>query len=243
MSQWSPLRRASCMPTERWRRRPSTAMPEPYPGRARADLPRRAPVAGAAVICGRACQPGARSAQSAAGFGHSCRCRPFHPPRKELGRWQALSGRSTPPARDRNRAPPSSPSWTMSRRETPARASSTRRCTRSCESIWPYLEAHPHYLEARIPERMVEPERAIMFRVPWVDDKGEVQVNRGYRMQFNSAIGPYKGGLRFHPTVNLEHPQVPGLRADVQEQPHDVAHGRGQGRLRLRSQGKDATTR
>jgi glutamate dehydrogenase (NADP+) len=71
------------------------------------------------------------------------------------------------------------------------------------QSIWPYLETHPHYLEARIPERMVEPERVIMFRVPWVDDKGVVQVNRGYRVQFSTAIGPYKGGLRFHPTVNL----------------------------------------
>jgi glutamate dehydrogenase/leucine dehydrogenase len=71
------------------------------------------------------------------------------------------------------------------------------------ESIWPYLEQHPHYLEAKIPERIVEPERVLMFRVPWLDDKGAVQVNKGYRVEFNSAIGPYKGGLRFHPTVNL----------------------------------------
>jgi glutamate dehydrogenase/leucine dehydrogenase len=71
------------------------------------------------------------------------------------------------------------------------------------ESIWPYLEQHPHYLEAKIPERIVEPERVVMFRVPWLDDKGAVQVNKGYRVEFNSAIGPYKGGLRFHPTVNL----------------------------------------
>jgi glutamate dehydrogenase/leucine dehydrogenase len=71
------------------------------------------------------------------------------------------------------------------------------------ESIWPYLEQHPHYFEARILERIVEPERIIMFRVPWLDDKGAVQVNKGYRVEFNSAIGPYKGGLRFHPTVNL----------------------------------------
>ncbi|MBD3162609.1 MAG: NADP-specific glutamate dehydrogenase [Candidatus Eisenbacteria bacterium] len=71
------------------------------------------------------------------------------------------------------------------------------------ESIWPYLQQHPHYLEARIPERIVEPERVILFRVPWLDDKGQVQVNKGYRIEFNGSIGPYKGGLRFHPTVNL----------------------------------------
>jgi glutamate dehydrogenase (NADP+) len=71
------------------------------------------------------------------------------------------------------------------------------------EAIIPYTEENPKYKKAKILERIVEPERVIMFRVPWVDDKGEVQVNRGYRVQFNSAIGPYKGGIRFHPTVNL----------------------------------------
>lgn len=71
------------------------------------------------------------------------------------------------------------------------------------ESLWPVLEKHPVYREARIMERIVEPERIIMFRVPWLDDNGQVQVNKGYRVEFNSAIGPYKGGLRFHPTVNL----------------------------------------
>ena len=69
-------------------------------------------------------------------------------------------------------------------------------------SLIPVFEKHPEYMEEGLLERIVEPERQIMFRVPWVDDKGKVQVNRGYRMQFNSAIGPYKGGLRFHPTVN-----------------------------------------
>ena len=69
-------------------------------------------------------------------------------------------------------------------------------------SIAPVFDAHPEYVEAGILERIVEPERQIFFRVPWVDDKGKVQVNRGYRVQFNSAIGPYKGGLRLHPTVN-----------------------------------------
>jgi glutamate dehydrogenase (NADP+) len=71
------------------------------------------------------------------------------------------------------------------------------------ESIWPVLEKRPEYRKGKILERSVEPERVLMFRVPWVDDKGEVQVNRGFRIEMNSAIGPYKGGLRFHPSVNL----------------------------------------
>ncbi|WIW70718.1 NADP-specific glutamate dehydrogenase [Anaerosinus gibii] len=70
-------------------------------------------------------------------------------------------------------------------------------------SIAPVVEKHPEYQEQAILERIVEPERVIMFRVPWVDDQGKVQVNKGYRVQFNSAIGPYKGGLRLHPSVNL----------------------------------------
>ena len=70
------------------------------------------------------------------------------------------------------------------------------------ESIEPVLEARPDYIERGVLESIVEPERIVKFRVPWVDDSGKVQVNRGYRVQFNSAIGPYKGGLRFHPTVN-----------------------------------------
>ncbi|BBP79471.1 glutamate dehydrogenase [Pseudomonas sp. Ost2] len=70
-------------------------------------------------------------------------------------------------------------------------------------SLWPFLESHPHYLASGILERLCEPERAVVFRVSWVDDQGKVQVNRGFRIQMNSAIGPYKGGLRFHPSVNL----------------------------------------
>lgn len=70
-------------------------------------------------------------------------------------------------------------------------------------SLWPFLEANPHYLTSGILERICEPERAVVFRVSWVDDQGKVQVNRGFRIQMNSAIGPYKGGLRFHPSVNL----------------------------------------
>ena len=71
------------------------------------------------------------------------------------------------------------------------------------ESVTPVVQANPAYRKAKILERMVEPERVVIFRVPWVDDRGEIQVNRGYRVQMNSAIGPYKGGLRFHPTVTL----------------------------------------
>ena len=70
-------------------------------------------------------------------------------------------------------------------------------------SLWDFLQDHPDYLHAKVLERMIEPERVIMFRVPWRNDKGDVEVNRGYRVEFNSAIGPYKGGLRFHPSVNL----------------------------------------
>ncbi|MBP6096345.1 MAG: NADP-specific glutamate dehydrogenase [Methyloversatilis sp.] len=75
--------------------------------------------------------------------------------------------------------------------------------TEVMESLWPYIEAHPRYAEHALLDRLVEPERVVMFRVSWVDDRGEVQVNRGYRIQHSSAIGPYKGGLRFHPSVNL----------------------------------------
>ncbi|MFC1646364.1 NADP-specific glutamate dehydrogenase [Candidatus Omnitrophota bacterium] len=71
------------------------------------------------------------------------------------------------------------------------------------ESIVPFIEKNPKYQKAKILERLVEPERVVMFRVPWLDDKGEIQINRGFRIEMNSALGPYKGGLRFHPSVNL----------------------------------------
>ena len=71
------------------------------------------------------------------------------------------------------------------------------------ESVMPFIEKNPKYEKAKVLERVVEPERVIMFRVPWLDDKDEIQVNRGYRIEMSSAIGPYKGGIRFHPTVNL----------------------------------------
>ena len=71
------------------------------------------------------------------------------------------------------------------------------------ESLIPFIEENPKYKYAKILERIAEPERVVLFRVPWLDDKGEIQINKGYRIEMNSAIGPYKGGLRFHPTVNL----------------------------------------
>ena len=71
------------------------------------------------------------------------------------------------------------------------------------EAIIPFMADNPKYKDHKILERIIEPERTLIFRVPWVDDSGHVQINRGYRVEFNSAIGPYKGGLRFHPSVNL----------------------------------------
>ena len=71
------------------------------------------------------------------------------------------------------------------------------------DSLGPVLQKNPQYVDAAVLERICEPERQIIFRVPWVDDKGHVQSNRGFRVEFNSALGPYKGGLRFHPSVYL----------------------------------------
>src|SRR5689334_24327270 len=72
------------------------------------------------------------------------------------------------------------------------------------QSLGPVVAKHPEYVEAKLMQRIAEPERQIIFRVPWVDDRGEVHVDRGFRVEFNSALGPYKGGLRFHPSVNLD---------------------------------------
>jgi len=70
-------------------------------------------------------------------------------------------------------------------------------------SLWPFIEKNPQYADHGLLERLVEPERAIQFRISWVDDRGQVQVNRGFRIQHSNAIGPFKGGMRFHPSVNL----------------------------------------
>lgn len=87
--------------------------------------------------------------------------------------------------------------------KNPAQPEFLQAVTEVVDSVWEIVEANPRMKEAKILERIVEPERTIIFRVPWVNDKGEVQVNRGYRIEFNSAIGPYKGGLRFHPSVTI----------------------------------------
>ena len=87
--------------------------------------------------------------------------------------------------------------------KNPAQPEFHQAATEVLTSLKPVIDANPKFQEAALLERLVEPERQIMFRVPWIDDNGKVQVNRGFRVQFNSAIGPYKGGLRFHPSVNL----------------------------------------
>ena len=88
-------------------------------------------------------------------------------------------------------------------RRNPGQPEFLQAVTEVTESLWPFIATHPRYAEHGLLERLVEPERVVMFRVSWVDDHGEVQVNRGYRIQHSSAIGPYKGGMRFHPSVNL----------------------------------------
>ncbi len=90
------------------------------------------------------------------------------------------------------------------KRRYPSETEFHQAVTEVAKSVWPHIEKNPQYKKAKILERLVEPERAILFRVTWMDRHGAVQVNRGYRVQMNSAIGPYKGGLRFHPTVTLD---------------------------------------
>ena len=96
-------------------------------------------------------------------------------------------------------------------------------------TLAPVVEKHPEYEKAGLLERFVEPERVVMFRVPWVDDKGKVQVNKGYRVQFNSAIGPYKGGLRFHPSVNLSIIKFLGLEQILKNSLTGLPIGGGKG--------------
>ena len=105
-------------------------------------------------------------------------------------------------------------------------------------SIAPAVEKNPAYQQQAILERLTEPDRAILFRVPWVDDKGVVRVNRGYRVQFNNAIGPYKGGLRLHPSVNLSIIKFLGFEQIFKNALTGLAHRRRQGRQRFRSQGQ-----
>ncbi len=97
------------------------------------------------------------------------------------------------------------------------------------ETVWDFYKENPRYQKAKLLERMVEPERVIMFRVPWVDDRGEVQVNRGYRVEFNSAIGPYKGGLRFHASVTLSGLKFLGFEQTFKNSLTSLPMGGGKG--------------
>ena len=108
--------------------------------------------------------------------------------------------------------------------------------TEILNSLAPVLEKEPKYKKHAILERITEPERVIGFRVPWVDDKGQIRVNNGWRVQFNSAIGPYKGGIRFHPNVVLDTLKFLGFEQIFKNSLTGPAHGRRQGRLQLRPQ-------
>jgi glutamate dehydrogenase (NADP+) len=106
------------------------------------------------------------------------------------------------------------------------------------EVIIPFIEQNPKYKAAKILERLVEPERVIMFRVPWQDDKGEIQINKGYRVEFNSAIGPYKGGLRFHPSVNLSILKFLGFEQILKNSLTTLPMGGGKGGSDFNPKGK-----
>ena len=106
------------------------------------------------------------------------------------------------------------------------------------ETVWDFYMENPRYQKAKILERMTEPERVVMFRVPWVDDKGEVQVNRGYRVEFNSALGPYKGGLRFHPSVTLSGLKFLGFEQTFKNSLTSLPMGGGKGGSDFSPKGK-----
>ena len=110
--------------------------------------------------------------------------------------------------------------------------------TEILNTLQPAIDAHPEYEQASLLERFVEPERVIMFRVPWVDDSGKVQVNRGYRVEFNSAIGPYKGGLRFNPTVTLGMLKFLGLEQILKNSLTTLPMGGGKGGSDFNPKGK-----
>ena len=106
------------------------------------------------------------------------------------------------------------------------------------ESLWEFLEENPHYMDAKILDRLVEPERVLMFRVPWRNDRGETEVNRGFRVEFNSAIGPYKGGLRFHPSVNLSILKFLGFEQVLKNSLTTLSMGGGKGGSNFDPKGK-----
>ncbi len=106
------------------------------------------------------------------------------------------------------------------------------------ETVWEFYVENPHYKKAKILERITEPERVIMFRVSWIDDSNEVQVNRGYRVEFNSAIGPYKGGLRFHPSVTLSSLKFLGFEQTFKNSLTSLPMGGGKGGSDFNPKGK-----
>jgi glutamate dehydrogenase (NADP+) len=110
--------------------------------------------------------------------------------------------------------------------------------TEVAETVIPFIEENEKYQNKKLLERMVEPERTILFRVPWTDDKGEIQVNRGYRVEFNSAIGPYKGGLRFHPSVNLSILKFLGFEQTFKNSLTTLPMGGGKGGSDFNPKGK-----
>jgi len=124
------------------------------------------------------------------------------------------------------------------KKRNPGESEFIQTVTEVFESIEPVIERRPDLVAAGVVERMVEPERQIMFRVPWVDDAGKLQVNRGFRIQFNSAIGPYKGGLRFHPTVNASIMKFLGFEQTFKNSLTSLPMGGGKGGADFDPQGK-----
>ena len=124
------------------------------------------------------------------------------------------------------------------KKRNPGESEFIQTVTEVFESIEPVIERRPDLVAAGVVERMVEPERQIMFRVPWVDDAGKLQVNRGFRIQFNSAIGPYKGGLRFHPTVNASIMKFLGIEQTFKNSLTSLPMGGGKGGADFDPQGK-----
>ena len=123
-------------------------------------------------------------------------------------------------------------------KRNPGEAEFHQAATEILHGLKPVFEKHPEYEKAALLERFTEPERVVMFRVPWVDDKGTVHVNKGYRVQFNSAIGPYKGGLRFHPSVNLSIVKFLGLEQILKNSLTSLPMGGGKGGSDFDPQGK-----
>src|SRR5688572_18537438 len=122
------------------------------------------------------------------------------------GRWIAAANSPPPEKADVNMSATDDilgPVYAEVLRRNPGEAEFHQAVREVLDSLGRVVAKHPHYAEAGLIERLCEPERQIIFRVPWIDDEGNVQINRGFRVQFNSALGPYKGGLRFHPSVNL----------------------------------------